>query len=148
MPGFEHLMLCILVGRCFETYRLFTHMLCSGADVAVRLQAAHALNTVLCSACVEDVRVFAPLAIDACTGLMATLEMCHNDEALLWLLMTLRRVLHCSSACTTAVMPALGKLWERAQREPLFFDSGRHGSIGGAHAGGDGRACGRRLPCG
>ena len=74
---------------CVASYTLLCQMLLQGADLAVRLQAALTLHTLLQSAADDDLRLFAPMAPQVCTGLGASLAACETDEAIIWLLRVL-----------------------------------------------------------
>ena len=99
---------------CLATYELLGSMLAATCDAAVRLQAASTLLSLLRCAGDDDLRVFAVAAPAVSTGLAAALGSCSSDEALFWILATLRQVLRAPAPLHPSLPPVLEALWARA----------------------------------
>ena len=111
------------------SYALLCRMANSGADLAVRLQAAQVLHTLLQGSSAEDAQVFAPHASDALEGLASTLASCTEDDACLWVLRAIRTLLRqipataLSQRARDGASAVLGSAWQRAEAEsrPLLL---------------------------
>jgi hypothetical protein len=109
---------------CAASYAFLVRQLnAHHADMGVRLQAAHVLETLVRSAGDGDLPLVAPHAPHALVGLAALLGSCRADAACLWTLRAMTTLLRrLPAAALTAeahasALPVLDALWQRAERE-------------------------------
>lgn len=109
--------------HCAATYEVLCQVLLRAPDLAVQLQAAHVIRTLVGVAGDDDLRIFAPHAPLALVGLAATLASCATDEGCLGVLRAMRTLLQLvpeaahSSGVREAALPVLTALWQRAEAE-------------------------------
>ena len=104
---------------CDASYSFLVRQL-AASDLAVRLQAAHVLSSLVRAAGREDVAQLVPHATQALVGLAAILGACTADDGCLWTLRAmgafLRRV-GLPAEARAGVVPVLEAVWQRAERE-------------------------------
>ena len=107
-----------------EAYLLLTTIASGGKDLAARLQASQVLCSLLRASGPDELDTFAPLTPGLLSAIGASMATCESDEALLWLLETMREALASAPAALHAtVLPALGALHAKAahsRREVLL----------------------------
>ena len=107
---------------CAGSYAVLVGVLRGGADLAAKLQAAHALLCCTSGLSDDDLRTFAPLAPDALAALAAALAAATDDEACRWLLRLTAQLVTQQPAAWRAhpreLLPAaLESMWARAGRD-------------------------------
>ena len=104
---------------CDASYSFLVRQL-AASDLAVRLQAAHVLSSLVRAAGREDVAQLVPHATQALVGLASILGACTADDGCLWTLRAmgafLRRV-GLPAEARAGVVPVLEAVWQRAERE-------------------------------
>ena len=112
------------VRLCGASYGFLSGLIDSGSDLAVRLQAAHVLRTLLADAADDDLEACLPHVPLALRGLATTLAACQADDATLAALRTVRTLVArapaaalSSAAMQQSLAPTLEALWQRAAAE-------------------------------